>query len=55
MNAPYVLAIRFNNGLQPQEIRFCHRPEVSVQNIRGWCWVFVNGKSYVKFHAEMAA
>lgn len=48
------LVVSFKGGLQPQEVRLFRwgdRP-VYVHNIGEWCVVYVNGQSYVQFHAE---
>jgi len=55
MKAPYGLTITFVNGLKPQEIRFKRRPKsLRLVNRDGWSYFYVNGRPYVKFHAEAA-
>jgi len=56
LKAPYILTIRFANGCEPQEVRFIKPPKsLRLVNRDGWCWVYLNRRPYVKFHAEAAA
>ena len=55
MNLPYILRIEFANGEKDQSVRFKKRPKsLRLVNRDGWCYLYVNRRPYVKFHAEAA-